>query len=302
MSRDLQHISVCVCTYKRPLLLRRLLHEITKQETGGLFTFGVVVADNDVEQSAKATVEEFAAASGVRAKYCSEPRQSIALARNKAVENADGDLIAFIDDDEFPAARWLLGLYEALRDYKADGVLGPVRRHFDEQPPEWIVKSSFYERPEHATGYVMGWREGRSGNLLFKKEMLAGEVQPFNPEFRTGEDQDFLRRMMMEKGRRFVWCNEAVVYEVVPPVRWKRSFLLKRALLRGAMEPKVATFGFRDVAKSALAVPIYLVALPFSLLLGQHRFMSLSVRLCDHMGKLLALMGIHLVREEYVTD
>jgi succinoglycan biosynthesis protein ExoM len=295
------HITVCVCTYKRPALLRRLLNEIGKQRTSGLFSLSVVVADNDAERSAQATVAEFNATSQVKAKYCSEPRQSIALARNKAVENAGGDLIAFIDDDEFPEANWLLELFSALAGFHADGVLGPVRRHFDEEPPRWIMKSRFYERPEHPTGYVLTWREGRSGNLLFKKSMLADETQPFNPEFRTGEDQDFLRRMM-EKGRKFVWCNEAVVFEVVPPVRWKRSFLLKRALLRGAMEPKVATFGFRDVAKSAVAVPLYLIALPFGLLLGQHRFMSLSVRLCDHMGKLLALMGIHLVREEYVTD
>jgi succinoglycan biosynthesis protein ExoM len=295
------HISVCVCTYKRPALLRRLLHEIAKQETSGLFSFSIVVADNDAERSAQQIVADFNATSQVKANYFSEARQSIALARNKAVENAEGDLIAFIDDDEFPAANWLVELFDALGAYRADGVLGPVRRHFDEQPPRWIVKSSFYERPEHPTGYVLTWREGRSGNLLFKRSMLAEETQAFNPEFRTGEDQDFLRRMM-ERGRKFVWCNEAVVFEVVPPVRWKRSFLLKRALLRGAMEPKVATFGFRDVAKSAIAVPIYLLALPFGLLLGQHRFMSLSVRLCDHMGKLLALMGIQLVREEYVTD
>jgi len=180
-------------------------------------------------------------------------------------------------------------------------VLGPVKRHFDEKPPEWMMKSKFYERPEYPTGYVLGWRQGRSGNLLVKREVFSGEALPFDPEFRTGEDQDFLRRMM-DKGRVFVWCNEAVVYEVVPPVRWKRSFLLKRALLRGAMEPKVATFGIRDVVRSAVAVPLYALALPFALLLGQHRFMNLLVRLCDHLGKLLALVGVHLVREEYVTD
>lgn len=30
--------------------------------------------------------------------------------------------------------------------------------------------------------------------------------------------------------------------------------------------------------------------------------MSLLVRLCDHLGKLLALLGVHLVRDEYVTE
>jgi succinoglycan biosynthesis protein ExoM len=297
----IDRIDVCICTYKRPQLLRRVLKEVGSQETEGLFTFSVVVADNDQARSGEPIVSEFIATSSVPVKYCIEPQQSIALARNRAVENSDGNFVVFIDDDEFPAKEWLQNLLRTCRKYKVDGVLGPVKRHFDEKPPNWIAKSNFYERPDHPTGLVMEWRKCRSGNVLLKKELFAGEEQPFNPEFRTGEDQDFFRRKIAAGGV-FVWCNEAIVYEVVPPVRWKRKFMLKRALLRGAMEPKVATFGVRDVVTSLIAVPVYAVALPFALLLGHHRFMSLLVRLCDHLGKLLAFVGIHIVKDEYVTE
>jgi succinoglycan biosynthesis protein ExoM len=301
MNTEANHISVCICTYKRPELLRRVLSEVGSQETRGLFTISIVVADNDQARSGEPVVSDFVAISSIPVRYCVEPQQGIARARNRAVENSTGNFVAFIDDDEFPTKEWLQNLFITCREYNADGVLGPVKRHFDEKPPDWIAKSKFYERPDHPTGLVMEWRKCRSGNVLLKRELFAGKELAFDPQFRTGEDQDFFRRKIAI-GRTFVWCNEAIVYEVVPPIRWKRKFMLKRALLRGAMEPKVATFGIRDVARSLVAVPVYAVALPFALLLGHHRFMSLLVRMCDHLGKLLALVGIHLVKEEYVTE
>src|ERR1700687_4509834 len=86
-----QHISVCVCTYKLPCLLRRVLDSLNSQQTNELFTYSIVVADNDRLRSAEAQVMEMAAVSAVPIRYCVEPQQNIALARNKAVENADGD-------------------------------------------------------------------------------------------------------------------------------------------------------------------------------------------------------------------
>jgi succinoglycan biosynthesis protein ExoM len=296
-----QHISVCICTYKRPHFLRRLFEALASQDTHDLFTYSIVVADNDQSQSARSVVSEFAASSPVPITYCVEPQQNIALARNKAVENAEGDYVAFIDDDEFPTRNWLLTLFEACNRYNVDGVLGPVKRYFDEQPPKWLVKSKFYERPTYPTGLVIDWRKGRTGNVLLKKQIFTADKSPFRPEFRQGEDQEFFSRMI-EKGRVFVWCDEAVAYEVVPPIRWKRTFMLRRALLRGAMEPKTPNFGMRNVLRSVIAVPAYVVLLPFALLLGHHRFMHLLVSLFDHLGMLLAVLGVNPIQEQYVTE
>src|SRR5437016_8540580 len=112
MTSEAQHISVCICTYKRPHLLKGLLEALRGQDTKGLFTYSIVVADNDHLQSASQLVGEFTAASVSPITYCVEPRQNIALARNKAMENATGNFVAFIDDDEFPAKSWLLALFE----------------------------------------------------------------------------------------------------------------------------------------------------------------------------------------------
>src|SRR3984893_17792103 len=105
-----KHVSVWICTYRRPQLLKRLLQTLEKQETHGLFTFSIVVADNDGRRSAEALVSDFAADAAIAVTYCVEPQQNISLARNKAIANAIGDFIAFIDDDESPAKRWPLTL------------------------------------------------------------------------------------------------------------------------------------------------------------------------------------------------
>ena len=89
MTNGTKHISVCICTYKRPRFLKRLLEELGGQDTGGLFTYSIVVADNDHLQSAKPVVWDFAAVSSIQVTYCVEPQQNIALARNKAIENAN---------------------------------------------------------------------------------------------------------------------------------------------------------------------------------------------------------------------
>jgi succinoglycan biosynthesis protein ExoM len=296
-----RHISVCICTYKRPHLLRRLLVELEQQETDDLFTYSAVVVDNDQLQSAEPAVKEYAANCRFPIKYCVESQQNIALARNRAIQNAQGDLIAFIDDDEFPTRRWLVTLYAAMEKYKADGALGPVKPHFDNEPPAWVVAGKFYDRPSYPTGLVIDWKKGRTGNVLFDRKVLNSLTELFRPEFRTGEDQDFFRRLI-EKGHSFVWCHEALAYEVVPPTRWGRRFMLRRALLRGATSRRHANFGLRDVLKSMLAVPAYLAALPVSLLMGHGRYMIFLVKLCDHLGKLLAVLGINPIREQYVTE
>ncbi len=294
-------IAVCICTYKRPELLKRLLEQLSCQEAEGRLSFSVVIADNDAECSAESVASEFARNSHLQITYCTEPQRGISATRNRAVANAAADFIAFIDDDEFPSPQWLGNLMRTLDECSADGVLGPVLEHFDEQPPAWILKGNFFQRPTYPTGTKLDWPNTRTGNVLLKAELFHGMSEPFRPKFRSGEDQDFFRRMM-EKGRVFVWCHEAPVYEVVPPARWKRTYLLRRALLFGsvwAVRDHVPPF---EIAKSTVAVFVYTICLPIAAILGQHRLMALLIKLCHHSGKLLSLAGINPIAETYVSN
>jgi succinoglycan biosynthesis protein ExoM len=295
------HISVCICTYKRPQLLRMLLEKLAEQETAGLFSYSAVVVDNDQQQSAAAVVQEFSIASPMAAMYCLEAQQGISLARNKAIASADGDYVAFIDDDEFPSPTWLLTLFRTLQERKVDGVLGPVYPHFGEAAPKWVQKGGFYDRPSYPTGSVIDGQKGRTGNVLLTRKLFESGEPPFRPEFRTGEDQDFFTRMIAN-GHTFIWCHEAVAFETVPPVRWNRAFMARRAALQGGNSVLHRQGRLRSIVRSVVALPAYVVAAPFAFVLGQSRFMKLLLKLCYHAGRLSAAAGIDLVKEKYITE
>jgi glycosyltransferase involved in cell wall biosynthesis len=291
---SIPHISVCICTFRRGTLLPNLFSHVESQRTDGLFTFDLVVVDNDNTRSAERAVQNFAASSRLNVTYCVEPEQNISLARNMALFQASGDLLAFIDDDEVPTTDWLYELFQTRAKYGVDGVLGPVVARFQEVPPQWITKGKFFDRPRRQTGIAVAWPEARTGNVLVAKGILGNLDPPFRPQFGSGgEDVDFFRRLITS-GRRFVWCDEAVAYEWVPPSRCTRRFLIGRALLRGSNFPKQSGARLKNILKSVVAVPSYVVALPFLAVAGHHHFVAYLVKLSDHTSRLLAIAGVRL--------
>lgn len=297
MANDLINITVCICTFKRPILLKKLLEALICQNTNGLFTYSVVVADNDRFESAKQVVSEFARHSSIPVIYCVETQQNIALARNRALSNAHGDFIAFIDDDEHPVPDWLYMLLGTCQASGADGVLGPVIPFFEQEPPRWARKGRFFERTTHETGYRITLADARTGNVMFRREIFSKAGAMFRAEFGTGgEDLDFFQRMM-DSGSFFVWCNEAAVYETVPEARCTRIYLLRRALHGGINSLKFQSGRVRSVLKSLVAVPVYGLVLPFLLVAGDHHFMKYLIKFCAHSGKLMALFHIQPFKE-----
>jgi succinoglycan biosynthesis protein ExoM len=294
----LEHIVVCVCTFKRPQSLRRLLRGLEHQHTDGEFTFSVLIVDNDRHSTAQDVCNHFQASSSLTVEYYIEPEQNIALARNMAIRNAKGDFVALIDDDEYPLDTWLLTLYRACHTFDCDGILGPVLPSYETNTPAWVIKGRFYERPLHQTGTLLHWSNTRTGNAMLRKHIFEANLSPFRPEFGMGgEDRDFFRRMI-ERGRRFVWCAEAPVYEAIPPERCKRSFMLRRALLRGT----IPQFSFVDALKSLIAVPLYSVVLPLLFFCGHHRFMKCLIADFDHIGRVLWFCGISVIKQKYVLE
>ena len=55
MTTGQKYISVCICTFQRPGLLRKLLERLEEQRTNGRFMFSVVVTDNKILDEARSS-------------------------------------------------------------------------------------------------------------------------------------------------------------------------------------------------------------------------------------------------------
>ncbi len=296
------HISVCICTYRRNRMLERLLGRVAAQDTGGLFDISVVVVDNDVAGPARETVMRLRDELGLDVTYGIEPEPVIPAVRNHALRLARGNYIGIIDDDEFPPQDWLLLMYRAIQTFDVDGVMGPVHPFFEQTPPAWLIKSRICERPAYRTGTLLRWNQMRTGNVLLKKGVFDKHGLCFDVKFAVGEDQAFFRDAM-RAGCRFVAVKEAPVYEVVPPERWTKRYYLRRSLATGfnsywqRVREKRGISRFMVTVKLACASLVYAMAVPVCACLGEHTLMNCLLRGGYYLSGFCAPFGVELVKK-----
>jgi succinoglycan biosynthesis protein ExoM len=293
-------VSVCIATYRRTERLRAVLDDLARQRR---LPDQVVVVDNDAAGSARAIIDEIRAA-GVpfSIEYDIQPERNIALTRNRTVMLANGDWLAFIDDDERAPEQWLEQLLQAAVHYGADGILAPVEPQVPAAAPSWIQRGRFYDFPHQPSGKLVPLDRMRFGNVLLRGDPLRAEPGPFDVSYglSTGEDGDLLVRMA-RKGARIVWFDEAIVWEPIEPRRLSLRWLLLRALSGGqefARQTVTGKYGHiswfgRSVffcrALVQLLVAAGLAAL--SMPAGRHRAARWLVTASANFGKLTVFWG-----------
>lgn len=118
-------VDIGICTYRRPALVATLLSLFELEVPEGV-TVRLIVADNDEEPSAKASVDRLRETSPFEIAYVHCPKSNISIARNACLSESRADYLAFIDDDETAPPHWLAALMEKAGETGADVVLGPV--------------------------------------------------------------------------------------------------------------------------------------------------------------------------------
>jgi succinoglycan biosynthesis protein ExoM len=295
-------ISVCIPTFRRNERLRAVLDDLAQQQ---LLPTQVVVVDNEPTGAARPVVDQFRA-TGVpfRVDYDVQTEPNISLTRNRSVQLATGEWLAFVDDDERAPRHWLRELMAAAEKTNADGVLGPVEPQVPPGAPAWIRAGRFYDFPHQQECAEVPLNCLRFGNVLLRATFLRAENGPFDPSYglMAGEDADLLTRLA-HKGAKIIWTERAPVFEPVEAARLSLRYLVLRALSGGqGFARYTLSGGFRPITwageawfvlRSALQLLIAAVMTPLALPFGLHQSAGWIVKMASNFGKLSVLWGWH---------
>src|SRR3546814_8655135 len=128
----------------------------------------------------------------------------------------DCAFVAFIDDDEVPAPRWLAALLAAQQRSGAAAVLGAVQPVFPDGTPDWLIAGRFFETHRFADGAEVD--DAHTANVLIDLRRLEAHGLRFDHRSAlTGGDDTMLFRDLPAAGERIVFASDSAVYDTVSP-------------------------------------------------------------------------------------
>ena len=135
-------LTVAIPTYNSEHRLSDVLEKLkdciaySQQNSIESFTWEIIVVDNNSLDNTAKLVREYQNnwSSDYPLKYYFAPKQGAAFARQKAVEKARGELIAFLDDDNLPNSDWVFAAYRFGKEHLQAGAYGSqIHGYFFEQ-------------------------------------------------------------------------------------------------------------------------------------------------------------------------
>ncbi len=292
------NVVVAIPTFRRPQSLTRLLAALEKLKTNATVT--VIVADNDSEKHEGFDVCEALQSYRWELDRFIAPARGIANVRNALVKRAlkhECDFIAMLDDDEWPEAGWL-DAFLRTQARRTPMRCMAVSCAISKLLPVRIAARLDGIKPMHGTTGLAEMIPG-TGNVIFRRACFEDMPKPcFDTAFALsgGEDSDFFERLRRQ-GKRFAWCEEAVVHAWVPASRGNLRWALSRAYSVGNSDMRVflkysqtRAARVREIAKIGgvlLLSPVLFVILGF----GTNRAVDALRKLFRAAGKIAAFRG-----------
>jgi len=239
-------ITAAVPTHNRAGTLGATLASLAALKIPSGVELDCLVIDNASTDATAEVVESSAGAAPFAMRRVLEPRPGSSFARNRAVAEATGKFIFFIDDDATAEASWAKEMLAALESRGLDAACGMVLPRWSSPPPPWLgptlwVKLAVHVRQQIEAGPVeqaevlanyysanVGFR--RSAFERFGKFREDLGVVGGNPI--SGEDTELFERILARGGAMGL-APRAVVHHLIPPERMTRAYLLRKSFAYG---------------------------------------------------------------------
>lgn len=164
-------------------------------------------------------------------------------ARNAGAKCAQGDIVAFIDDDARADEHWLRNLVRSYDHPEVLGVGGYACPVWEGSVPiwfpeelNWIVGCSYKGLPEHKATI----RNPIGCNMSFRRSVFdtvgyfRTDIGRFGRMLLAGEEPELSMRILAKfSGSRIIYEPRAVVYHQVPRSRRKLSYFVRRSFYQG---------------------------------------------------------------------
>jgi succinoglycan biosynthesis protein ExoM len=247
-------VALCIATCRRTDGLRRLLHSIARLNLPYGCDLVLVVVDNDMCGSARATVHAATADLEWPLRYRVEPRPGVSFVRNTALDlAADCDFVAFIDDDETADADWLAELLSVQAQTGAAAVTGPTLPVFPAAGAEWLRPA--FELCRILPRLDRPLREFATCNLLLDRRLLERQGLRFDEELSlTGGEDTLLAYELSCRGHTIGWAERALTYETIPLSRMNLGWVLRRWYRTGNTEAVMAMRRRRGAAGRSIGM------------------------------------------------
>jgi len=174
-----------------------------------------------------------------------EENVGLSGARNAGIKVAQGDIVAFIDDDAVAEQGWIENLVDIYSKYDAIAVGGKVLPIWLRQKPDYLPEELYWLVAVTHDGFaeeeVTEVRNTFGPNMSFKREVFE-EVGGFSEDFgfsqgtpslAQAEEAEFALRVKQKLGKGMIYKPEAIVYHKIPPSKLGMRTLLRRAYYQG---------------------------------------------------------------------
>jgi len=130
--------SIIVCTYNRADVVCDTLAGLQHLELPKEGIVEVIVVDNASTDHTREVCETGCQQLSLPARYIYEGTPGVSAARNRAIAEARGEVLAFLDDDAVSEPGWLNGILAVYDQYpNADCVGGRIVLDWKTPPPPW---------------------------------------------------------------------------------------------------------------------------------------------------------------------